>query len=105
MALMAEIKLCAVTDVPPGTGKQVNAGGKVIAVFNVGGAFHAIQGICPHRGGPLGEGTVAGTNVTCPWHAWTFDVCTGNRAGFPEGLGKIATYKVRIEGEEVFVEW
>lgn len=97
-------KAASIADVPPGTGKKVEIQGKVIALFNVGGAFCAIQEVCPHRGGPLSEGTLKGTHVTCPWHAWTFDTATGNRVGFPEGMGRIATYKVRVEGNDVLVE-
>jgi len=46
------VKVAAAGDVPPGTGKCVEAGGKQIALFNVGGAFHAIDNTCLHRGGP-----------------------------------------------------
>ena len=102
---MAEFqKVANVSDVPAGTGKKVEAGGKVLALFNVGGAFCAIQEQCPHRGGPLSEGMLQGSHLTCPWHAWTFDVSNGQRVGFPDGLGKIQTYKVRVEGNDVLVE-
>jgi nitrite reductase (NADH) small subunit len=102
---MAELhRLCAAAEVPPGSGKEFRAGDKVIAVFNVAGSFHAVQGICPHRGGPLAEGILAGTSVTCPWHAWSFDVATGSRCGFPEGMGKIACYTVRVQDADLYVE-
>jgi len=102
---MAEFyKAACVSDVPAGTGKKVEIEGKSIALFNVGGSFCAISETCPHRGGPLSEGTVQGTHVTCPWHGWTFDAATGNRVGFPEGMGRITTYKVRVEGNDILVE-
>lgn len=97
-------KAAAVSEIPDGTGKRVELGGKAIALFNVGGNFFAIQERCPHRGGPLSEGTIQGCNLTCPWHAWTFDVKTGDRVGFPPGMGRILTYAVRVEGEDVLVE-
>jgi nitrite reductase/ring-hydroxylating ferredoxin subunit len=53
------------------------AGDRVIALFNVGGEFFALDGVCPHQGGPLGEGELCGAIVTCPWHGWQFDVRTG----------------------------
>ena len=92
-----------VTEIPPGTGKSVPVGPRTVAIFNLGGSFHACQGICPHRGGPLGEGLLEGSFVTCPWHAWSFDVTTGHRHGFPEGMGKISTYPVKVEGDTVYV--
>lgn len=102
---MAEFhKVAGVADVPPGTGKKVNVQGKSIALFNLGGTFCATQGTCPHRGGPLSEGTLQGGHVTCPWHAWTFDIATGSRVGCADGMGKITTYKVRLEGNDVLVE-
>jgi nitrite reductase/ring-hydroxylating ferredoxin subunit len=97
-------KIGSVDEVPEGAGREFQAGGKKVAVFNVKGAFHAIPGICPHRGGPLAEGILDGCEVTCPWHAWTFDVTNGNRHGFPEGMGSISTYRVRVEGNEIWVE-
>jgi nitrite reductase (NADH) small subunit len=93
-----------VSEVPEGGGREFQAGGKKVAVFNVKGVIHAITGVCPHRGGPLAEGALDGCAVTCPWHAWTFDVTTGGRCGFPEGMGGIATYRVRVEGDELWVE-
>src|SRR5207244_12158947 len=60
------MKVAAVGDVPPGTGKCIEAGGKQIALFNVGGTFHAIDNTCLHRGGPLGECELEGYIVTCP---------------------------------------
>ena len=71
------IPLCPIKDVPPGTGKECVAANRIIAVFNVDGRFHAVDGICPHAGGPLGGGCLTGTVVTCPWHGWQFDVTTG----------------------------
>ena len=46
-------------------------------LFNVGGKFYALDGICPHQGGPLGKGSLTGCIVTCPWHGFQFDVTTG----------------------------
>lgn len=70
-------RLTAVDDILPGEAKEFTVGGRVIALFNVGGDFYALDGVCPHAGGPLGEGTLSGNVVTCPWHGWQFDVTTG----------------------------
>ncbi|HVJ69360.1 MAG TPA: Rieske 2Fe-2S domain-containing protein [Caulifigura sp.] len=71
------IPLCQVSEVPVGSGRECVADDRIIAVFNVDGRFYALDGICPHAGGPLANGCVTGTVVTCPWHGWQFDVATG----------------------------
>lgn len=97
-------KAARTADIPAGEGRKVEIEGKAIALFNAGGAFLAIPDCCPHRGGPLSEGTLQGTHVTCPWHGWCFDAATGNRVGFPEGMGKITCHAVRVEGDDVLIE-
>lgn len=89
-------------DIQPGTGVASECGGRPVAIFNIDGNFHAVQGKCPHRGGPLGEGELEGNVVTCPWHAWRFDVCTGANADNPNL--KLACYPVKLEGDDVLVE-
>jgi 3-phenylpropionate/trans-cinnamate dioxygenase ferredoxin component len=94
-------KAARAADIPPGTGKVVVVGGKKVALFNVGGAFHAIDNTCPHQGGPLGEGYLAGRVVTCPYHFWQFDVVQGHSPEFPEA--RVDRFAVRVEGQEIFV--
>lgn len=91
---------CSTGDVAPGMGKQVTLGGKDIAVFNVDGTFYAIDNTCPHRGGPLAEGEVEGCAVTCPWHAWTFDLKSGE--SMTDDL-RVACYPAKVEGSSVLV--
>jgi nitrite reductase/ring-hydroxylating ferredoxin subunit len=91
----------AAADLPPGRGAGVVVGGQSIALFNVNGAFYALSGRCPHRGGPLGEGFVDGTQVSCPWHNYTFDVTTGENVVSADL--KVARYEVRVEGGLVYV--
>ena len=95
------VQCCAVGEIAPGTGKTVTAGGKELAVFNVEGTFHVIDNECPHRGGPLGEGELEGCLLTCPWHAWQFDVRTGESV---TDDSKVAVYPCKVEGEQVLVE-
>jgi nitrite reductase/ring-hydroxylating ferredoxin subunit len=94
------VRACAVADVAPGTGKQVTVEGKEIALFNVDGTIHAIDNECPHRGGPLAEGELEGCLVTCPWHAWQFDLTTGDSI---TDDSKVVRYDVKVEGGDVFV--
>ena len=98
---MAEwVRVAAIADCPPGRPVQVVAGGHVIALFNVDGEFHAIDGICAHQGGPLGKGTLDGSTVTCPWHGWQYDVRAGRHLLSPITQ---RVFPVRIEGDDVLV--
>ena len=64
-------------DLEPGQGLSVEVEDKKIALFNIDGSYYAIDDTCTHRGGPLSEGSVDGTVVTCPWHGARFDVTSG----------------------------
>ena len=85
-----------------GEGRVVEADGRTLALFNVDGAFYALDNDCSHRGGPLGEGDLDGKVVVCPWHAWRWDVTTGSNANNP--ALKMACYPVSVDGGRVFVE-
>jgi nitrite reductase/ring-hydroxylating ferredoxin subunit len=99
---MAEVKVTQVGRVAPGTGTVVDARGTAIAVFNVGGTFYAIANACTHVGGPLGNGKLDGTTVTCPWHGSQFNVTSGEVLRGP-ARKPVATYAVRVRGDDVFV--
>ncbi len=94
-------KVATKSEIPAGTGKVVEAGGKTIAVFNCNGTFYAIDNTCKHRGGPLGEGSLAATTVTCPWHGWEYDVTSG--ACTMDASIKVQTFNVKVEGEDILV--
>ena len=89
-------------DIPEGTGKVVDLAGKKIALFNVGGKFYAIDNTCKHRGGPLGEGTLDGTVVTCPWHGWEYDVTSG--INLDDEKVKVGCHAVELEGDDILIE-
>jgi len=91
-----------ISDFEKGAGKTVEVEGRKIAVFRVAGGFYVLADTCPHRGGPLGEGYLEGTQVTCPWHAWEFDVKTGECSTM-KGV-KQKAYATKIENGEVLVE-
>ena len=95
------VTVAKVSDLAPGSCKTVSAGGQEIALFNVGGKFCALHNTCLHKGGPLGEGTLEGNVVTCPWHGWQWDVTTGQNAmGMPQTVQKFET---KVEGDSVMV--
>lgn len=100
---MAEfVKAIAAADLAPGRGMEVNLAGKPVAIFNVGGTFYAISNTCLHRGGPLGQGFLEGSTVTCPWHNWTYDVSTG--ANVVNQDLKVPCYATRVEHGQVQVQ-
>ena len=71
------IPIAEASECPPGTSIERVADGRMVAIANVAGSWHAIDGLCPHQGGPLGTGALCGAVLTCPWHGWQFDVTTG----------------------------
>ena len=83
-----------ISDVPPGSALLVGN----VAVFNVDGGFCATQAQCPHKQGPLNEGTLDGSTVTCPWHGSQFNVCTGAVVRGP-AKDPLKTYVVTVDGD------
>ncbi|QDU93399.1 Rieske (2Fe-2S) protein [Lignipirellula cremea] len=96
------IRIAAVSDCPPGEAREFVAAGRMVALYHVDDEFYAIDGVCPHQGGPLGKGTLAGCTVTCPWHGWQYDVRTGKHCSL-ESLVQ-PTFAVKVENDEIFVD-
>ena len=95
------IRIASASECPPGTSIEREAGGRIVALCRVGEAWHAIDGVCPHQGGPLGTGMLCGATLTCPWHGWQFDVSDGRHK-----LNKTMqqqTFEVEERDGEVFV--
>ena len=95
-------QLARVSDLPVGASKECVAGGRMIALFNVNGRFYALDGVCPHQGGPLGRGLLEGCIVTCPWHGWQFDVTTGQHQFNAQIVQP--RFEVRVDGEWILVD-
>jgi nitrite reductase/ring-hydroxylating ferredoxin subunit len=95
------VRAIAVGDLAPGKAAEVNVGNEAIALFNVGGTFHALANRCPHRGGPLGQGFLDGQQVSCPWHNFTFDVTTGQNVASADL--RVPRFDVKVEDGHVFV--
>jgi nitrite reductase (NADH) small subunit len=91
-----------ISDVPTGNVHEIQVAGKAVTLANVGGKFFAINNTCLHRGGPLGQGSLHGQIVTCPWHGWEYDVTTGKVVQNP-AMG-VACYPTEVRGDEVFVD-
>jgi nitrite reductase (NADH) small subunit len=95
------VKMATLDELPPGAAKEIEYEGRVYAIFNADGVISAIDGICPHQGGPLADGALSGTTVTCPWHGWQFDVQTGKT---PLGSKiKQTVFEIQVEGQDILV--
>jgi nitrite reductase (NADH) small subunit len=98
---MGFVRAGKTSDVPAGTIREFDLEGKAVALANVDGQFYAINNVCLHRGGPLADGPLEGSVVTCPWHGWQYDVRTG-KVGQNPTVG-VESYPVEVRGEEIFV--
>jgi len=97
------VKVGQVSDFPTGSLKKVVVGGEDVVVGNVGGKVYAMANKCTHRGGPLNEGELEGSTVTCPWHGGQFDLTTGKVVG-PPPLKDEASFDVKIEASSVLLK-
>lgn len=91
-------------DIPARQGRMVDFAHLQIAIFNLGEHFLAIENRCPHRGGPLADGIVSGTTVTCPLHGWKYDLAGGNVTNHEESDACLQTFPVRVEAGIICVE-
>lgn len=101
MHLSTSFKIANCDELRPGECKVACVAGKQFALYNVAGKFYATENACSHRGGPLGDGELNGEIVTCPWHAWQFNVTTG--ANSRDCSIKVATYDISVVGDEIRV--
>jgi nitrite reductase/ring-hydroxylating ferredoxin subunit len=100
---MPRVRAARFADLPLGRPVLVVAGGRRIALVRRGDDVNALDDACPHAGGPLSEGTVRGDALTCPYHAWVWDLDTG-RCIAPERDVRATIYPTRVEAGEVWVE-
>lgn len=96
------VRIAAAADCPPGSALECVAEDRIVALFNVAGEWHALDGICPHQGGPLGKGKLTGCIVTCPWHGWQFDVVTGQHQTSRSLVHP--QFPVKVEAGDVLVD-
>ncbi len=89
-------------DLQPGERIVIEFDGLFVAVFRVGDQYFAIEDICTHDDGPLGDGEIDGHEVECPRHGGRFDIRTGKAVRFP-AVFPVTHYEVKIEGDAVLV--
>jgi nitrite reductase (NADH) small subunit len=99
---MAFERLASLAELKPGSMIDVELGERMIVICHTGGELHAMDGRCPHRGGPLGQGALHGNMVVCPWHAWEFDCTTGQHDYNP--AVRQTKYSVRVDGDDILVD-
>jgi nitrite reductase (NADH) small subunit len=95
------IRLCATEEVPLGEGRTVRVDGSSLALFRLESGWFAVQGTCPHRGGPIADGIAAERSVICPLHERRFDLDTGEALGHQ--CDSLRTYTVAERDGEVFL--
>jgi nitrite reductase (NADH) small subunit len=97
-----QVKLLATSDLPAcDKVKEVYVNGRFVCVANVNGEICAMDNVCPHWGGPLGQGRIEDGKLVCPWHGWTFDPKTGETPR--KANTRVSVHTVKIEGDDVFI--
>src|SRR5262249_38649393 len=99
---MALERAAKVSEIPVGSIRELQIGGKSVALANVGGTFYAISNTRLHPGGRLGEGQLERNVGTCPWHGGQFDVTRGRALMNPNaGVGCL---RAEVQGDEIYVD-
>ena len=94
-------RVAPVGAIPEKEGRRVQHGDQMVALFNLGGDYCAIENKCPHKGGPLADGIVAGKNVFCPLHNWKINLENG--CALSGGTGQVKTFPVKVMGNEIYL--
>jgi len=96
------VKVADLSECPPGTLLDVEAGQESIALANIDGDLYALKNRCSHQDLPLSDGELDGHRLECLYHGARFDVCTGKAVGLP-AIKPVATYAVELRGQEIYV--
>jgi nitrite reductase (NADH) small subunit len=97
------IKLTSESNLPrENEAREFSCGDKTICIAKVNGTYSAMDNVCLHRGGPLGQGMIVNEKLICPWHAWAWDPKTGQASH--NATVKVAVYPLKIENGDVLVE-
>lgn len=95
------VKACHIEDIPDNRAKVIRIGNERVAIFKYDKLLAATSNVCQHQNGPLGEGCVIDGLITCPWHGYQYrpeDGCSP-----PPFTEKVATYRLKMTGEEVWI--
>ena len=100
---MALTRVARFDELKAGQPHPLRVGERDYVLCRVDDAVYALDGLCPHVGGPLGQGALHGRMLVCPWHSWEFDCMTGEHdriAGC-----RLATYPVTVREGEILIEF
>ena len=98
---MPFVKVGSLNSLPSGEVIEVEVAGKQYAICNVGGELHALDGVCRHQGGPLGQGALHAEILVCPWHAWEYDCRSGENTCDPGA--RLEKFPVRVDGDDILI--
>lgn len=97
------VKLCSAADAPAeGNVMEAEIEGVAVCLARLKGDLAALDNVCPHRQGPLGQGWIEGSAVVCPWHAWAFDLRTGMAE--PPEQAQVKVFELRAEGDDLLIK-
>jgi nitrite reductase/ring-hydroxylating ferredoxin subunit len=99
---MSFVKVGSLAKLAPGSVMEAEVNGNTYAVCNVGGELHAWDGVCPHAGGPLGQGALNDNILVCPWHGWEYDCRTGVNE-FDDSV-KLTGFPVKAQGDDILID-
>ena len=97
------VKVADLSECPPGSLLDVEAGQESIVLANIEGDLYALENRCSHQDLPLSDGELDGDRLECLYHGARFDVCTGKAVGLP-AIKPVATYTVELRGQEIYVQ-
>jgi 3-phenylpropionate/trans-cinnamate dioxygenase ferredoxin component len=97
------VRAARADEIQPGEMRTIEVDGDFVVVLNVAGQFYAVEDVCTHDGGPLGQGTLANGHIVCPRHGAHFDVRTGAALTLP-AFEPVPTRQTMVADGEVFVE-
>lgn len=96
------VRVAAASECPAGTARELVVEDRIVALFHAKDGWYALDGVCPHQGGPLGKGALNGCQVACPWHGWQFDVRSGQhhlRASLVQ-----PGWPVKVQADDVWLD-
>ena len=97
------VRLCGTDQLPePGEMRAFALGQRSLCVANDRGVLAVVDNVCPHRQGPLAEGSIENGRVLCPWHAWAFDLVTGTAEHNPREA--VEVFRLELSGPDLLIE-
>ena len=100
--MSSTVKVATRAELPPGSRKLVEVHGQPVALFNINGAYHAVDDVCTHDGGPLADGALSDCEIECPRHGARFDIRSGRALCMP-AIEPITVHKVELRGDDLYV--